>query len=76
MLPHPLTNFEIKMHYESEHEFNSVYSRNNFPKIRDGEYAINLHNYKSIETQWIALYVNGNNRRAFYVAIYFDYFGV
>ena len=33
-------------------------------------YAINLDEYKSIGTYWIALYLNGNN------IIYFDSFGV
>ena len=28
------------------------------PKIRDGVYLINLHDYKSIGTPWIALYMN------------------
>ena len=34
------------------------------------EYLINLDEYESIETHWIALYVNGNN------IIYFNSFGV
>ena len=35
-----------------------------------GAYVINLDQFKSIQTHWIALYVNGNN------IIYFDSFGV
>ena len=50
--------------------FNGVYSRNNWSKIKDGEYVINLDESKSIETHWIALYVNGKN------IIYFNSFGV
>ena len=76
MLLYPLTNFEIQMYYQNEPKFNSVYSRNNLPKIKDGAYIINLDKFKSIETHWIALYMNGNNRRASYDAIYFDSFGV
>ena len=34
-----------------------------------GAYVTNLDKFKSIETYWIALYVNGNN------IIYFDSFG-
>ena len=68
MPPHPLTNFEIQKYYQNEPKFNSVYSKNNLPKIRDGAYLINLDEYKSIETRWMALYVNGNN------IIYFDGF--
>ena len=76
MLPHLLTNFETQKCYQNEPEFNGVYSRNNLPKIKNGPYIINFDEFKSIGTHWIALYVNGNNRRATYDAIYFDSFGV
>ena len=62
MPPHPLTKFEIQKYYQKEPKFNGVYSRNNLPKIKNGSYIINLDEYKLIETHWIALYVNGNNR--------------
>ena len=61
MAPHPLTNFEIQKYYQDEPKFNGVYSRNNLPKIKDGAYVINLDEYKSIGTQWIASYVNAEN---------------
>ena len=61
MSPHPLTNFEIQKCYQRETKFNAVYSRNNLPKIKDGAYVLNLDESKSIETQWIALYVNVDN---------------
>ena len=70
MLPHPLTNFEIQKYYQNEPKFNGAYSRNNLPKIKDGAYVINLDEYESIETHWIALYVNANN------IVYFDSFRV
>ena len=38
--------------------------------LKDGAYAINLHEYKSIGTHWIALYLNGNN-----IIIHFYRFG-
>ena len=76
MSPHPLTNFEIQKYYQNEPKFIGVFSRNNLPKIKDGAYVINLDEYKSIGTHWIALYVNGNNRRASYDAIYFNSFGL
>ena len=38
-----------------------VYWKNNLPKTKDGAYAINLDEYKSIGNDWIALYVNSNN---------------
>ena len=73
---HPLTNFEIKMYYQNKPKLNGVYSRNNLPKIKNGAYVINLDEFKSIGTHWIALYVHGNNRIASYDAIYFDSFRV
>ena len=69
MLPHPLTNFEIQK-YENEPKFNGVYSRNNLSKIKDGVDIVNLDEYESIGTHWIALHVNNNN------VTYFDSFGV
>ena len=70
MLPQPLTNFEIQKCYQSEPKFNGVYSRNNLPKTKDGVYVINIDEYKSIGTHWIALYLNAEN------VTYFDSFGV
>ena len=51
-------------------KFNGVYSRNNLPKIKDGEYVMNLDEYKSVETHCMALYMNGKN------IMYFDRCGV
>ena len=71
MPPHPLTNFELRKHYENESRFNGVYSRDNLPnKIKDGAYVINLDEYSDIGTHWIALYVKNND------ITYFDSFGV
>ena len=64
MSPHLLTNFEIQKYYQNEPKFNGVCLRNNFLKIKDGAYVINLDESKSIGTHWIALHVNGNNRKA------------
>ena len=61
MLPHPVTNLQIQKYYPNEPKFNSVYSRNHLPKIKAGAYVINLDEYESTGTHWIALYVNGNN---------------
>ena len=58
------------MYYENERKFNSIYSRNNLSKIKDGSCVINLDEFKSKGTHWINLYVNGNN------LIYFDSFAV
>ena len=68
MLPHPLIlnykNIKINLN------FSGVYSRNNLSRIKDWAYIIHLHDYESIGTHWIALYVNDNN------ATYIDSFGV
>ena len=69
MPPHTLTNFEIQKYYQNDVQltsrnkpkFNVVYSRNNLPKIKDGAYVINLDEYESVGTHWIALYINDNN---------------
>ena len=49
------------MYYQNEPKFNGVYSRNNLPKIKNGAYVINLDEYESIGTHWIALYVIAEN---------------
>ena len=70
MPPYLLTNFEIQGYCQNEPKFNSAYSRNNLSKIKDGAYVINLDEYESIATHWIAWYVNAKN------ITYFDSFGV
>ena len=69
MLPQ-LTNFEMQKCYQNEPRFNSVYSRDNLPKIKDGAYIINIDEYSDIRTHCVALYVKNNN------VTYFDSFGV
>ena len=69
MLPHLLTNFEKQKCYQNKPNFNSVYSRSNLLKIKDGACIISLDEYDSIETRWIALYVNTEK------VAYFDNFG-
>ena len=61
MLPFPVTNFEIQKYYQEEPRFNGVYSGDNLPNIKNGAYSTNLDEYKSIGTNWIAVYVNCNN---------------
>ena len=61
---HHLTNFEIKKYYQNEPKFNGVYSRNNLPKIKEEAYVINIDESKSVETHWVAFYVNRNNKSA------------
>ena len=52
---------KYKKYYENEPKFNGVYSRNNLSKIKGGAYIINLDEYESIGTHWIALYANAKN---------------
>ena len=61
MSPHLLTNFEIQKYYLNETNFNGANSRNDLSKIKDGAYMINLDKYKSIGTDWIAVYVTAEN---------------
>ena len=70
MPPHPLTNFEIQKYYQNKPKFNGVYSRNNLSKIKAGAHIINLDEYESVGTHWIALFVNAKN------VTYFHSFGV
>ena len=69
MPPLPLKNIEIQKYYQSKPKFNGAYSKNNLSKIKNGVYIINLDEYESIGTHWIALYVNAEN------VIYYDSFG-
>ena len=66
MPPRPLTNFEMQKYHQNEPKFNGFYSRNNLLKIKARTYIINLHEFKSIGTHWIALYVNGKNKNIFW----------
>ena len=43
--------------YHNGPKFNGVCSRNNLPKIKDGEYVINLDEYNSVGTHWITIFV-------------------
>ena len=61
MTSHPLTNFEIRKYYQNEPKFNGFYSKNNLFKIKDEAYIINLDQYESIRTHWIALHVDAKN---------------
>ena len=71
MLLRPLTKFEIQNFYQNETKFNGANSRNNIPKIKHEAAVINLQEYESIWTHWIALHVNGNNIISLIIQIYF-----
>ena len=61
---------KCKRFYQNEPRLNGVFPRNNLSKIKDEAYIINLGEYESIGTHWIALYIIDNN------VTYFDSFGV
>ena len=65
---HPLNNTEITNYFNYELWFNDVFSRNNFPRIKDGAYVINLNDSKSQGTHWISLFIDRN------ITLYFDFF--
>ena len=70
MLPHPLSTFEIQKYQNELNRLYVVFSRNNLSQIKDAAYMINLNDYESIGTYWIALYANAEN------VVHFDSFGV
>ena len=66
--PYPLTNFEGQKYYRNRVTFSGVYSRNDLSKINEWTYIINLEEFESIGTHFIALHVNAEN------VTYFDSF--
>ena len=64
MPPYPLANLWVER-YKNKFQFNGVYSRNSLQNAasaaKTGEYVINLKKCKSVGTQWITSYMNGNN---------------
>ena len=58
------------MKYKNKPESKDLSSINNLSKKQELTYVINLDEYKSLWTHWIALFVNGEN------VTYFDGFGV
>ena len=66
---HPLTSFEMQSYYRNKpnssikkllHLFITIKYKN-LPEMKDRSYVINLDERKSIGTNWITSYVNGNN---------------
>ena len=57
-----MTYFEGQKYCQIKPKFNYVYLRNNLPKIKNGVYLINFNENESIQTHWIALYVNDSFR--------------
>ena len=70
VLLHSLKNIEITKYFNYEPRFNGVLSRNNLPKIKDGEYVINLDVKNSKGIHWVSLFIDRN------LAIYYNFFGI
>ena len=64
---------ELARIFNATSSFNKFW--NNLPKIELGADVMNLEEFTSSGTYWIALYVNGNSKRASYDAVYFGSFG-
>ena len=60
-LPYSLNNFKIQSYYQNKPKFECVSSKTDLPKIKDLAYVINIDEYKSIGTQWIAMSIYGGN---------------
>ena len=61
MVPHPSTNFKIQNYYQNEQRFSGAYSINRLPNSKDGAYAINPDECKSVGIHGIAWYENASN---------------
>ena len=70
MSPHHLINFEIQRYFQNEPKFKGVYSRNNLPKMKDGEFVTGYNEYKLTRTVQLPLYADSNSLK------YFGSFGV
>ena len=66
----PLSNIEITNYYKYKPRFNCVFSRNDLPRIKDGEYVIDLDDENNKVTHWNSLFLDRNT------AVYFDSFGI
>ena len=70
VLLHPFSNIKITYYFNYEPRLNSIFSRNNLPRIKDGAYVINLNDKKSKGKHWVSLFIDRNT------AVYFDSFGI
>ena len=70
MLLHPLRNVEITKYFSYEPRFNSAFSKDNLPRIKDGKYVINLFDKQSKGTHWLSLFFDRHT------AVYFDSFKI
>ena len=65
-----LKHCKIPKYYDQDCRFNGIFSRNNWPRIKDGAYLINLDDKNSKGTYWASLFIDRN------LAVYFDSFEI
>ena len=65
-----LNNIEITNYFKYEPRFNSIFSRNNLPRINDGAYVIHLDDKNSKGTYWVSVFIDRNK------TVYFHSFGI
>ena len=65
-----LNNIEITNYFKYEPRFNSIFSRNNLPRIKDGAYVIHLDDKNSKGTYWVSVFIDRNK------TVYFHSFGI
>ena len=70
VLVHPLSNIEITKYFNNKPRFNAVFLRNNWSRIRNGVYEMNLDDKKSKGIQWVLLFIDRNG------GVYRDSFGI
>ena len=58
MPPRLLSSFEIQRYYQNESKFNSNYSRNTLPKIKDGANVVNFKEYIIVEFNGLLFMLN------------------
>ena len=68
----PLSNIEITDYFNYESSFNGVFARNNFPRIKDAAYVINLDDKKFKGTHRVSLF-NLQNTDAYFDSFWTEY---
>ena len=59
---HSLSDIKINKYFNYEPRFYGFFLRNNWPRIRDGVYVINLDDKESKGTHWASLFIERNKK--------------
>ena len=62
-----LSNIEIIKYFNYEPRFNTVFTRDNLPRIKDRTYDIDLDDKQSKAAHWVSLFIDR------YTVVYFDF---